>query len=201
MIFSGRLINWWGCPWHGGGLLLGLLLWGLLPSPTASQELATQLHTLKRAIPDSEQRIASSVRTAAQMVRQRGMATARAQMGPGVRLHSPETIEVYIYASTVTPAMLDTLRQHGVHVLRSDAQFAMVYAVVPLDALEAVAALPFVRWIGLPAYSVRRTGSVTSEGDTVMRADLVRTTAWRNGPRGEGGYHCRQSVRSSHIDQ
>ena len=48
---------------------------------------------------------------------------------------------------------------------------------VPLDALETVAALPFVRWIGLPAYSVRRTGSVTSAGDTVMRADLVRSDA------------------------
>ena len=156
--------------------MLGLLLWGLLPSPTASQDLATQLHTLKTAVPDAERRIASSVRAAAQMVRQRGMATARAQMGPGVRLHSLGTIEVYIYASTLSPAMLGTLRQHGVHVLRSDAQFAMVYAAMPLDALEAVAALPFVRCIGLPAYSVRRTGSVTSEGDTVMRADLVRTT-------------------------
>ena len=88
MIFSGKLINWWGCPGQGGGLLLGLLLWSLLPSPTASQDLATQLHTLKTAIPDSQRRIASSVRAAAQMVRQRGMATARAQMGPGVRLHS-----------------------------------------------------------------------------------------------------------------
>ena len=176
MIFSGKLINWWGCPGQGGGLLLGLLLWGLLPSPTASQDLATELHTLKTAVPDSERQIASSVRAAAQMVRQRGMATARAQMGPGVRLHSLGTIEVYIYASTLSPAMLGTLRQHGVHVLRSDAQFAMVYAAMPLDALEVVAALPFVRCIGLPAYSVRRTGSVTSEGDTVMRADLVRTT-------------------------
>ena len=35
----------WGCPWQGRGLLLGLLLWSLLPLPTASQDLATQLHT------------------------------------------------------------------------------------------------------------------------------------------------------------
>ena len=86
-------------------------------------------------------------------------------------------------------------------VLRSDAQFDMVYATVPPDALETVATLPFVRWIGPPVYSVRRTGSVTSEGDTVMRADLVRANAWRDGQRGEGGYHLGQSVRSSHIDQ
>jgi len=176
VIFSGNLISWWGCPWQGGCLLLGLLLWSLLPSPTASQDLATQLHTLKLAIPESQQRIASPVRAAAQMVRQRGMATARAQLWPGVRLHSLGTIEAYIYASTLSPAMLGTLRQHGVHILRSDAQYAMVYAAIPLEALVAVAALPFVRCIGLPAYSVRRTGSITSEGDTAMRADLVRTT-------------------------
>ena len=165
----------WGCPWQGRGLLLGLLLWSLLPLPTASQDLATQLHTLKMAIPDSQRRIASSVRAAAQMMRQSGMATARVQLGPALRVDSAG-VEVYIYTSTLTSAILDTLRQHGVRVLRSDAQFAMVHAIVPPDALEDVAALSFVRWIDLPTYSVRRTGSVTSEGDTVMRADLVRTT-------------------------
>jgi subtilisin family serine protease len=110
------------------------------------------------------------------MVRQRGMATARAQMGRGVRWHGSQAIEVYIYVSTLTLATLDTLRQHGVRVLRSDAQYAMIYAIMSIDTLEAVATLPFVRCIDLPAYSVRRTGSVTSEGDTVMRADLVRAT-------------------------
>ena len=55
----------WGCPWQGRGLLLGLLLWGLLPSPTASQDLATQLRTLKTVVPDGPGRIASSIRTAA----------------------------------------------------------------------------------------------------------------------------------------
>src|SRR5438094_6733804 len=151
----------WGCPWHGSGLVLGLLLLGLLPSLSASQDRATQLHTLKAAIPDSQQRIASPVRDAAKIVSQSGMATARAQMGRGMRWHSPRAMEVYIYASALTPNMLDTLRQHGVRVLRSDAQYAMVYATVPPEALEGVAALPSVRWIGLPAYSVQRTGSVT----------------------------------------
>src|SRR5207302_2471282 len=85
-----------------------------------------------------------------------------------------ETAEIYIYAAQLTPAALDTLRQHGVGVLRIDEQFSMVYATVPRAAMEAVAALHFVRWMSSPAYSVRRTGSVTSAGDTVMRAALVR---------------------------
>ena len=102
------------------------------------------------------------------------MATARAQLGRVMRLDDSMAIETYIYTSTLTPATLATLRQHGVRVLRSDAQFAMAYATVPLRALADVATLPAVRWIAKPAYSMQRTGSVTSEGDTVMRADLAR---------------------------
>ena len=163
-----------GSPWRGSGLLLGLLLGGLLLSPTASQDRAMQLQALKTAVPASQRRIAASVRAAVQMVSQNGMDAARAQVEPGLRLHSPGHAEVYIYTSTLPPATLDALRQHGVQVLRSAAQFGIVYARAPLDSLEAVAALPFVRSIGSPAYSMRRTGSVTSAGDTVMRADLVR---------------------------
>jgi len=164
-----------GFPWQGGGLLLSVLLWGLLPSPGASQDLASQLQALKTAIPASQQRIASSLRDAVQMVAQHGVATARTKMEPLLRFSRTGAVEIYIYTSTLTPEALATLRQHGVRVLRSDEQFGMVYATVALDALETIAALPFVRWLGPPSYSVQRTGSVTSEGDTVMRANLVRT--------------------------
>src|SRR5215471_15039775 len=159
----------WSCPWQDSSLLLGLLLWSLLPSPTASQDLPAQLHALKMAIPDSQRRIASSIRTAARMVDQNGLATAQAKLGPAVRWHGQMGMEVFIYTSTLTHATLDTLRQHRVHVLRSNAQCAIVYAAVPPDTLEPVAQLPFVHSIALPVYGKRRTGSVTSEGDAVMR--------------------------------
>jgi hypothetical protein len=135
-----------------------------------------QFQALKAAVPDSQRRIAAAIRAAAQMVSQNGIDAARAPMEPGLRLHRSGHLEVYIYTSTLPPDALDILRQHGVQVLRSAAQVGIVYATMPLHTVEAVAALPFVRSIGLPAYSVRRTGSVTSEGDTVMRADLARTT-------------------------
>ncbi len=164
-----------GFPMQGGWLLLGMLLWSLLPSPSASQDLASQLHALKAAIPDSQRRIASSIRAAVQMLAQHGIATTRTQVEPMLRVSSYGEVEVYIYnTSMLTPATLDALRQQGVQVLRSEAQFGIVYATVAMEALESIAALPFVRWIGAPSYSVPRTGSVTSEGDTVMRANLVR---------------------------
>jgi subtilisin family serine protease len=108
------------------------------------------------------------------MLRQQGVATARAQLGRAWRVEDTMAIETYIYASTLTPATLATWHQYGVRILRSDAQFAMAYATVPLHALADVAALPSVRWMTQPAYSTRRTGSVTSEGDIVMRANLAR---------------------------
>ena len=63
-----------GFPWQSGGLLLGLLLWSFLPAPSASQDLARQLYALETSVPDSQRRIASSVRSAAQLVAQRGVA-------------------------------------------------------------------------------------------------------------------------------
>ena len=69
-----------GSPWRGSGLLLGLLLGGLLLSPTASQDRAMQLQALKAAVPASQRRIAASVRAAVQMVSQNGMDAARAQV-------------------------------------------------------------------------------------------------------------------------
>lgn len=164
-----------GFPWPGGCLLLSVLLWHFLASSGASQDFASQLHALKMAIPGSQQRIASSLRGAMQMVAQHGVATARTRMEPVLRFDSTGAVEVYIYTSTLTPSMLATLQQHGVRVLRSEEQFGIVYASVAMEALETIAALPSVRWVGAPSYSVRRIGSVTSEGDAVMRANLVRT--------------------------
>ena len=80
-----------GFPWQGSSLLLGLLLWSFLPAPSASQDLASQLHALKISVPDSQRRIASSVRSAAQLVAQRGVAAARTQMEPMLRVRSAET--------------------------------------------------------------------------------------------------------------
>jgi subtilisin family serine protease len=59
---------------------------------------------------------------------------------------------------------------------RAEAQFRTVHAAIALNALETIAALPFVRWIGLPSYSALRTGSVTSAGDGVLRAAEARAT-------------------------
>src|SRR5262245_7201684 len=163
-----------GFPWQGSGLLLGLLLGSFLPALSAGQDLASQLYALKPSVSDPQRRIASSVRAARQIVAQYGAAAARTQMQRMLRVESAETVAVYIHISTFTPETLATLQQYVVQVLQSDAQLGVVYAIVAFGALENIAALPFVDRIGPPVYGVRRTGSVTSEGDTAMLADLAR---------------------------
>jgi hypothetical protein len=56
-----------------------------------------------------------------------------------------------------------------------DATRRRVQARVPVSLLQAVARLPTVDAIRLPAYPRRRTGLVTSEGDSILYADNVRS--------------------------
>ena len=150
--------------WH----LLGAWLLGSL---WLSSTIAAPLPA---TMPEAQRRIASSVRTAAQLAAQHGVPMARTMMPPTLRLQAAGTIEVYLHTTALTPNVLDELRAYGVHVLQSDAFSGIVYAQLPIATLETVAALPFIRWVGPPAYGVRREGSVTSEGDTRMQAAALR---------------------------
>lgn len=120
------------------------------------------------------QRVASSLRAAASLVSQYGMATTRQQLGPMLRFQPADHIEVYLYTTTLTPETLDVLRAHGVQPSRSHSASGIVYASLPLTALDLVAELPFVRWIGQPSYGHVRVGSVTTEGDRATRAANLR---------------------------
>src|SRR5215510_6790918 len=116
-----------GFPLQGGCLLLGLVLWSLLPwrdcvgagplgpfpatasaegaqlnappSTSASQDLTSQLYALKAAIPESQRCIASSIRTAAQMMAEHGIATTRTQMEPLPHISNRGEVDVYLHTS------------------------------------------------------------------------------------------------------
>lgn len=162
-------------------VLLLALFCGLRPPLALGQDARHYLQALQAPVPVAQRRMAASIRAAQHLAGQYGMAAARAHFQPVVRLHGAGMMEVYLHIAELTTEALATLRQFGVHLLRSDTQVGMVYARVPLAALESVAALPFVRWVGPPSYSMRRAGSVTSEGDAAMRADIARAMAGLTG--------------------
>jgi subtilisin family serine protease len=142
--------------------------------PASSHSLAEQIAARKTSSSTSQSRIASSLRTAAQMAAEHGVLTARTMVGRTLRLYNNGATEVYLHVSTLTPETLQVLEQHGVQVLQSHRPSGIVYATVAIEALDTIAALPFVRWIRPPSYSVLRTGSVTSEGDMALRAKELR---------------------------
>jgi subtilisin family serine protease len=155
-------------------LLLACLAWAELPSQAFGQDLSTYMAARGEPLSQSQQRITSSLRATARIVAQHGAPVVSTMMAGAVRLSRDGEVEVYVHASDLTQSDLETLQQHGAHIHLVEHRFGIVYASVAVEALEAVAALPFVRLISLPSYGVLHVGSVTSEGDVVMRAAEAR---------------------------
>lgn len=95
-------------------------------------------------------------------------------------------VQVYIEVNTVDPQNLDELRSYGVTVqiigrpspdkAKGEVLTAIptVQALLPITMIDQLASLPFVRYIRLPDYGVKSTGSVDSQGDGILKANLAR---------------------------
>jgi subtilisin family serine protease len=101
---------------------------------------------------------------------------------PLVHVNDQGDIHVYIYVSEVSEALLTALAESNVHIEIVNEEFNIIQAWVPNDALINIQALPNVTKIDPPSYGVTNAGSVTTEGDAILRADEVRT----QGVTGEG---------------
>lgn len=109
---------------------------------------------------------------------------AKKQLVPATRLakiDENQTIRVCIHLQACRDEFLEELKRYGVQVqLRDDSQ-GLLQVRMPLDAVETVAALPYVLRIALPDMLIGFTGSVTTQGDSVVQADQLRTTLGVNG--------------------
>lgn len=86
-----------------------------------------------------------------------------------------EGLQVYIEMVEISEATLAELRTLGVTIELTDPAQRLIQARVPPAQLEAVAALSSVRFIRLPDYGVHNhQGSVGTEGDAIIRANLLR---------------------------
>ena len=89
-----------------------------------------------------------------------------------VRGDAAGRVQVYVRADAITPALLDAITGLGGRI---DGQaLGVVQAWVPPAALPALAELPGVRHVEAPQYAQPNVGSVTTEGDAVVRANLLR---------------------------
>jgi len=103
-----------------------------------------------------------------------------------MRITNDAAVQVYIEVREITAANLESLQALGVKVeiigrpnpdkAKGEVLTAVptVQALLPITMIDQVASLPFVRYIRLPDYGVKSTGSVDSQGDGILKANLVR---------------------------
>jgi hypothetical protein len=92
-----------------------------------------------------------------------------------MRINNDAEVQVYILVTEVTDQNLRELQDAGVRIELQDKRQRIVQARIPVTRLEEVGALPFVRFVRLPDYGVRQTGSVDTQGDAILKADQVRS--------------------------
>jgi hypothetical protein len=97
-----------------------------------------------------------------------------AVQGRRLRLTAAGEVQVYVLLREVSDDVQRQLIEAGAFIEITDADHRRVQARIPATRLQTIAALPFVDFIRLPSYAVRRTGSVTTEGDAILHADAVR---------------------------
>src|SRR5260370_15404569 len=103
-----------------------------------------------------------------------------------MRITNDAEVQVYIEVREITAANLESLEALGVKAqiigrpnpdkAKGDVLTAVptVQALLPITMIDQVVSLSFVRYIRLPDYGVKSTGSVDSQGDAILKANLVR---------------------------
>ncbi len=85
-------------------------------------------------------------------------------------------VQVYVEADQVDLTFLKTLQDAGVTVQTVESKSGIVQGMAPVDKLDAIAGLGAVNEVRLPDYGFVESGSAMTQGDAVIRADLVRNT-------------------------
>lgn len=95
-------------------------------------------------------------------------------------------VQVYIELNEITPENLAQLHSYGVTAQiigkpkpdKSKGEVLTtvptVQGMLPIEMIRGVAALPFVRYVRLPDYAFKSTGSVDSQGDQILQALQAR---------------------------
>ncbi len=150
----------------------------LRPRPPKHPKLSSHLADLSRAVPQQRgaipqgQRITPPPGFSIDAMPKSVRDAVRAGI---MRINKDGEVQVYILVSEVNDENLNQLRAAGATVELENKQQRIVQARVPVTRLEEVAALPFVRFARLPDYRVHQTGSVDTQGDSVLKADQVRS--------------------------
>jgi subtilisin family serine protease len=107
---------------------------------------------------------------------------SRAAAG-GVQMAEPwragSRVHVYVRVTSSSPATIDALRARGLEVVAVDAALGgIIDGWADVAALPRIAELPEVTMIRPVAPPISQAGAVVTEGDALLRADLVRAAGF-----------------------
>ena len=167
--------------------LLVLILWAVISfGIPARVQAQVNLPTTKEADLTPEQRkIEPLVRNTSAQLQARGINRANPETLSAapqysstlIRVDSRARIHLYLELANMDTASLDALSRFpelGTEITNMDLKIVQVW--VPYEEVETIARLDFVLRIRPPEYATFRTGSVTSQGDTILKANIVRNS-------------------------
>jgi hypothetical protein len=139
-------------------------------------KLTTVLADLAQAVPQQQGPLAAERAGGTTAISQDALppSVRDAMQARRVRINARNAVQVYILVDAVNDDNLQQLGGLGVTIEIVDAAHARVQARIPVGRLQAVADLPFVTFVRLPTYAVHRVGSVSTEGDAIVRSSIAR---------------------------
>jgi len=93
---------------------------------------------------------------------------------PFLRIDREARVQLYVHLSRIGYEQLTSLRQLGFEIELENTELQIIQGWVTFDRIRDIAALSFVRNVAPPSYGISRRGSETTEGDAILRADLLR---------------------------
>ena len=123
-----------------------------------------------------------------------------------LKINNEGVIEVKLTVSdNISDEQINQLKNLGMDIQITLPEYGIVEGSLPYDAVETVAGLDFVKHVGTPGYAILNTGSVTSAGDSVLKADSARSIFGINGSgskigvMSDGVDHLADSVASGDL--
>jgi Subtilase family len=151
-------------------------------------KICSLLRDLREQIPQQSHAFGQSpVRRLAFSVEELSKSVVDAVHGRQLRITRNGEVQVYIEIDRIAADYTRRLQTLGIKIeIQGDPQahqvkgkvyavVPMVQALVPIEMIQQLEDLPFVRYVRLPDYGISNTGSVDSQGDTILQAGIVRS--------------------------
>ena len=145
------------------------------PSQLFSQPSLADLKTLRSLSGEKIDPVLRQIQ--AHLSQAKTTAQAVAQLSsPLVKVDAQARVQVYLEMSSTDKDTLAALSAYDVDIELVNAQQQLVQAWLPARQLEAIAEEEAVRRIYPPGYATVQVGSVTTQGEGILRANIARSS-------------------------